>query len=338
MGSDGGGDVRPPLWIHPLSCHKLEESDNCKSDQDGSYQVIQRLLSPNPRLPDSEIETVLEAYETPLGCLWRRVSVWSGLTTKRLMQASFILPNQSGLDSVTKHVSHQAAHQAARHEQASLLCWAAFPERPNHKLLCVLVNPAMLTIWDVYPSADDNNSDGVYISAEGHSVSLPFSCSSIHPLGKSQGIFLERKQEQEDLDARKVSEHQNMDIQNGELEDEFFLKVPPRNTRLASVQTDHNDAGQNLFPHPQGGAPLATPRTAYTALPVEVASLFSLTHPLEDVLPVALSSQDNMRDGAIITDVFEKIIHSSTLRWVDQDDHQEYHHPICITYNTMLKR
>ena len=46
----------------------------------------------------------------------------------------------------------------------------------------------------------------VHVSAEGHSVSLPFQCNAIHPLGDAHGILLERKEDQEDLEARKVSE------------------------------------------------------------------------------------------------------------------------------------
>lgn len=339
-GSVAEKDKRPPLWIHPLASRKLnpEESD---SKTDGSYRVIQQLVSPspNPHCPEAEIETVLEAYVSPKGgCLWRRVAVWSGLTSQRVLHASFTLPNQQ--NEGEDFNLNQPLSNVPIHEQPSLLCWAAFPERHNHKLLCVLVSPSILTIWDVYPAAEDADSDRVYISAEGHSVSLPFQCNGIYPLGESHGILLERKQDQEDFEARKASEaFPSIDIPNPELEDEFFLKAPPRNTRISGIPLEHN----NLFSQqPHGGAPLSTPRTAYTAASVEVSSLFSLKHPLEDVLPVSLWSPDNNGEGTLVTDVFEKILYSSTLRWADHQDHysgkRENQHPICVTYNTILMR
>lgn len=351
------GDTKASMWIHPLSIRELptddaddESQSNKPASRNGSYQVIQLLVtaSPNLCLPEAEIETLLETYTTPTGeFLWRRVAVWSGPTTnRRVLHASFILPHNNN-DSGPTVESLQTSDDAPLHEQPSLVCWAAFPERPHHKLLCVLVNPSTLTIWDVYPSNDDDDrtpeTDKVYVSAEGHSVSLPFQCNKIHPLGDAQGILLERKEDQEDLDARKVAEAcQTMDISHPEL-DEFFLKVPPRNTRVSAggVGSDNHNH-DNPASTPQTPHHLATPRTAYTVAPVEVSSLFSLKHPLEDVLPVSLLSQDNSNDDSLVTDVFEKVLYSSNLKWTDDQDHylskQEYQQPICVTYNTILKR
>lgn len=338
MGNNKTGDkTPPPLWVSPLSCKKLNHEETAPPS-DGSYGIIQQLFTPPPDLglPDAEIETVLEGYTTSQGCLWRRVSVWSGSTTRRLMQASFILPNESRHDLGTGSMPHQPPPtEEARPEEQSLLCWAAFPERPNHKFLCVLASPSMLTIWDVFPIAD-NSCDGVHISAEGHSVSLPFSCSSIYPLGDSQGILLERKQDQDDLDARTASEYQDIDIPKPEFEDELFLKVPFRHARTNGMQTEHNE---DTVSHSYRGAP--SPRTAYTVSPCEVPSLFSMSHPLADILPVALFSQDKPSQRNF-TDVFERIIYSSTIRWTEQHNHpparKEYRQPICVTYNTIRKR
>ena len=344
---DGGKGSRSPLWVDLLSCKKLNTEEfqpDCGScvSSNGAYKVIQQLVtqSPNRRLPDSEIETCLEAYVTPQeGCLWRRVSVWGGLTSRRVMHASFILLNHSNAHSDADFPSNETPGGKPLHERPSLLCWASFPDRPKHELLCVLVNPSTLTIWDVYPNASDTGSDKVYSSAEGHSVSLPFMCSTIHPLGESHGILLQRKQDQEDFEARNGGQNRNLDISHPEFEDDFFLKAPPRSTRVAGITPDRNNA---LFCHQHGGATMATPQTAYTAAPIEVSSLFSLKHPLDDVLPLALWSQNDSRHETLVTDVFEKIVYCSTLRWTDEHDHysykREYQQPICVTYNTMLKR
>ena len=125
-----------------------------------------------------------------------------------------------------------------------------------------------------------------------------------------------------------------------ELEEEFFLKVPPRNTRMS---TDGN-VNSHLFSQPKSGGMPQTPRTTYTAgnAPVEVSSLFSLKHPLEDVLPVALVSPDSTGETSMATDVFEKVLHTSTLLWTEDRDHylskKQYKQPVCVTYNTILKR
>lgn len=357
--------------------------------------------SPNARLPDAEIETSLEAFVTPSGeCLWRRVAVWSGpCSPQRIIHASFVLPTHGDLDLPVSTTLTSAA------TRTSLVCWAAFPERPNHKLLCVLVNPSTLSIWDVYPdssntisSSSNAKKNDVYVSAEGHSVSLPFHCSSIYPLGASHGLLLQRQEDQEDLEARAFitgtpfhHHHHNYHQQQvgggqkpmDEEEDEFFLKVPPRNTRmddgsntdqhqhdsndptatLSSQQSPHQHQHQSSATSVGGGnhnhnSMLQTPRTQYGG-PSEVSSLFSLKHPLEDVLPVSYwsspaannnnNSNDHNHDGggdqqqdALVTDVFEKILHTETLRWTDRAEgameKQFYEQPVCVTYHTVLKR
>lgn len=361
-----------PLWLRPIATSQSgaivgrNDSNTNNENSDGAYQVLQQLVtaSPNLRLPDAEIETTLEAFVTPSGeCLWRRVAVWSGpCSPQRVIHASFILPTHGQVDFPLPASSGEDGEASLF---SSLVCWAAFPERPEHKLLCVLVNPSTLSIWDVYP-----DSDKVYVSAEGHSVSLPFHCCAIHPLGESFGLLLQRKEDQEDLEAHHQRGLMGMgetpfQLQNSPMldqdhqqqhsmdeEDDFFLKVPPRNTRImvgddamendVTQQQQHaDDAGTS------GGVPLSTPRTQYGG-PTEVSSLFSLKHPLEDVLPVAYSSNNNYDDHdpllgvSLVTDVFEKILYTSTLRWTDRADNylekQFYEQPVCVTYHTVLKR
>ena len=145
-------------------------------------------------------------------------------------------------------------------------------------------------------------------------------------------------------------------------EDEFFLKVPPPNTRImvedtamdiqyGVTQTEKNaENGGVSGGDISGGIPLSTPRTQYGG-PTEVSSLFSLKHPLEDVLPVSYeplvdnnnSDQDPSSLGvSLVTDVFERILYTSTLRWTDRADNylekKFYEQPVCVTYHTILKR
>ena len=366
-----------PLWIRPIATSRprgivsSNDSNTKKESSDGAYQVLQQMVtaSPNLRLPDAEIETTLEAFVTPSGdCLWRRIAVWSGpCSPQRVIHASFILPTHGQVDLP---LPASSGFDGEASLFSSFVCWAAFPERPEHKLLCVLVNPSTLSIWDVYPDGDK-----VYVSAEGHSVSLPFHCCSIHPLGESHGLLLQRQEDQEDLEAHhqrgltgmggtpfhlhnspmldQDQQQQQQKQHSMDEEDDFFLKVPPRNTRIMvgddtmeNDDTQHqqhaDDAGTS------GGVPLSTPRTQYGG-PTEVSSLFSLKHPLEDVLPVAYSSNNNTNNEhdpssgvSLVTDVFEKILYTSTLRWTDRADNylekQFYEQPVCVTYHTVLKR
>jgi hypothetical protein len=318
------GNTHTPLWIHPVS--RRRDSNQEEKSKNGSYRVIQKLVtsSPNPRLPDAEIETALEAFITPSGdCLWRRVAVWSGpCSPQRVIHASFVLPDQ-GNSSTQNDIGQTSMDDPLK--QPALLCWAAFPERPNHKLLCVLINPSTLSIWDVYP-----DSDKVYVSGEGHSVSLPFQCCAVHPLGENHGLLLQRKEDQEDLTAR--TDSWALSSPHGNEEDEgFFLKVPPRNMRMGedgTVLSQSSACGQ--LPSPRNGLP-----------PAEVSSLFSLKHPLEDVLPISHWSH-NEPMPSLVTDVFERVLYSGTLLWTDHSDEyynkKVYEQPICVTYHSMLKR
>jgi len=218
------------------------------------------------------------------------------------------------------------------------------------------------------------------VSAEGHSVSLPFTCASIHPLGESHGLLLQRQEDQDDIEARTLgggssggggggatmmsgtpysSNNADINVSNSQQpmeeeddDDEFFLNVPPRNTKMgATTPTDATASAAMMTTGMPGQFPLSTPRGHYGG-PVEVSSLFSLKHPLEDVLPVAQNvrpDNDNSNSGEamdesplLVTDVFETILCTSTLKWTDPTDpvleKKYYEQPICVTYNTILKR
>lgn len=332
----GGGDdtssTFAPLWIQPLAHRSLASGGESSSSKSGSYQVIQKLVtaSPNVKLPDAEIETALEAFIAPNGdFLWRRVAVWSGPSSpQRTIHASFILPSDGNAgfeDDLFSTPTGSSSQPISALNRPSLVCWAGFPERPKHLLLCVLVNPVTLSIWDVYPDSED-----VYVSGEGHSVSLPFQCCAIHPLGESHGLLLQRKEDHEDVQVHRNSLALHNLLGNEEDED-FFLKMPVPNARM--------DEGGTASLHPSGTAQFSSPRSALA--PPDVSSLFSLRHPLEDVLPV-MNFADGEAQSTLVTDVFEKILYTGVLRWTDHsDDYLEktlYEQPICVSYHMIRKR
>jgi Anaphase-promoting complex subunit 1 len=306
----------PVYCIYSLSSREesLHGPQSTKCDDEGSYVTIQRLITASPQedaVPESEIETVLEAFVSNKGeCLWRRVVVWSGPTSpQRVIHASFVLPT---INEESAFVGLEFAdHTTSLLERPSLLCWAAFPESPKHKLLCVLAGPSMLTIWDVYPDSEEVCVNG----GEGHSISLPFKCSSVHPLGVRNGLLLQRKEDSDDL----VFFH-DVDMGKGRPSEEdsgFVLHT--------SSQTPSSNRHAPLLP---------TPPAACTNTATEVPSLFTLQHPLEDVLPVSLWSESSL----LVTDVFEKVLRLETLLWQGASGNTKSQQTIIVTYNTHRKR
>jgi hypothetical protein len=112
-----------PLWITPLLNYQRKDPES------GHYEVLQRLVSSSPKEPDqeeAEIKTALETFIGPDGiALWQSVVVRSG---------------QSGPSQVV-HASYIHQDDCASISSDSVLCWTAFPERPDHKMLCVLASP-----------------------------------------------------------------------------------------------------------------------------------------------------------------------------------------------------
>ena len=265
--------------------------------------------SPNRDHLETEIETALEAFVGPDGeTLWRRVVVRSASSSNhQVLHASYMLPTNC----------------PAVEDTENSICWASFPKRPKHQFLCVLASSTLLCIWDVYPDSAETELGG-----DGHSIPLPFEASAIYPIGEQKfGLFIQRKESVEDRLA--------FDLQNktwtmsglqgaDEDDDGFVLKAPPRPLRLSG------DFSSNSF----GGSPIPSSSNP-------VPSLFSLSHPLDDVLPVSLMMSGETQAG-IVTDVFEKIIFVGILRWTDPTepivDRKLYTQPICVTYHMQRKR
>jgi hypothetical protein len=306
-------ETHTPLWITPLIQHRTTE------DQGDSphYETIRRVLSksPHPDHWETEIETVIEAFSEPGGdILWRRVVVRSGSSCPRqVVHASFKLPDGSSTTALLPH--------------DSILCWAAFQERPGRKLLCVLASPTLLCIWDAYPH---DEGKGAGLGVEGHCIPLPFEARCIHPVGDGRGILLQRMDSMEDrLIFDLHSRTWTMNSATEDDDDGFFLKAPPRPTGRGNEMTRGNPLGVAMnMPTNASGNP--------------VPSFFSLSHPLDDVLPVSLLSNEKNDHPRVVSDVFEKVLFAGVLSWANPSesgiDRREYSQPICVTYHTLRQR
>jgi hypothetical protein len=299
-----------PLWVTPLLNYEKAELES------GHYKTWQRLVtpSPNPDKEEAEIETAVETFIGPEGtALWRRVVVRSGPSCpKQTVHASYMLPNDRQLLT----------------SSSSLVCWTAFPELPDHKLLCVLGNPTLLCIWDVYPKGKEAG-----IGGEGNSIPLPFEACGIHAIEGGQGLLLQRTETLEDgltFDAHNRT-WAFTGLQGGEEDDGFVLKAPPRPVRL------RESTGTRL--RESTGTSLGS--LNLPASPSAVPSLFSLSHPLDDILPVC-DIPDGDLHAAPFADVFERILFVDVVRWMDPSeaatDRKERLQPICVTYHTHRKR
>eukprot|EP00980_Cylindrotheca_fusiformis_P031133 scaffold25862_cov152-Cylindrotheca_fusiformis.AAC.4 len=291
----------PPLWVTPLLNFKKAEL------QCGHYETLQRLVTASPNQEEgAEIETVVETFFDLEGsALWRRAVVRSGPSCpKQAVHASYRLPNDRQLLA----------------SSSSLICWAAFPEQPDHKLLCVLANPTLLCIWDVYPKGKKSGLGG-----EGHSIPLPFEACGIYAIEAGRGMLLQRTQTLEDgLTYDGQNWVSTAGYQADFDDDGFVLKAPPRSVRLRE-STGTSLGSLNL----SSGEPSAVP------------SLFSLSHPLDDILPVCNFSNGDLH-AAPFDDVFEKILFVDAVRWTDPAEapnkRKERMQPICVTYHTQRRR
>lgn len=292
-----------PLWITPLLSYKQPEVTV------GHYEVIQKVVtpSPHPNKEEAEIETSVETFVGPEGNThWRRVAVRSGPSCpSQTIHASFVLPDD---------------RQYVPSKSSSIACWAAFPEQPDHKLLCVLANATLLCIFDVYPRGKTYT-----IGGEGHSVPLPFEACGVYAIDDGQGLLLQRTETLEDslsFDAQNRT-WTSTGLQGEDEDDGFVLKAPPRPLRFR--ESTGTEFGSLNMPKNPTSAP----------------SLFSLSHPLDDILPVSnLCDADSQ--SLPFEDAFEEILFVGVARWVDRNcatsERKEQLQPICVTYHKHKRR
>ncbi|KAG7365277.1 anaphase-promoting complex subunit 1 [Nitzschia inconspicua] len=346
-----------PLYIQTLRQYDDDESDNhrnhpstnshsCCYVDGGYYQTIQTLISRSPSENGGEIETSLQQFVQHDGSvLWRRVLVQSGPSTATpIIHASFRLPDECYPHCNNNHVAHTTS------SNNNLLCWASFSEQQQQQpkttndyssqspplLLCVLAHPTLLCIWDVYPSTGSNGS------SEGNYVPLPFEATGIFALQstkKNGGLLIQRSETVEDLYVFEMSQHQHQkdDEDDDDHEQEFQLKDPPRPLRVGRESMGGITSLASLNISTTSDALLNNNNNSL------VPSLFSLSHPQGDILPVStnVTEQDPTMMGPF-TDVFEKILWVDTMEWVDPQaewlDRKQHSQPLCVTYHTQLKR
>ena len=320
--AESSSNEKAPLWITPL----FQRDEN---GGDEGYRTLKRLISrtPNPSCVDSpygEVEACLEEYLGPDGdALWRRVAVRGCTGSDYVLHASFALPPSDDNLFDTSFSFGNEDH---------IMCWASFPERPDHKLLCVLASPLLLCIWDVYPSNKDGTMEPIG-GGEGNCVTLPFEARGIFPLAEQHGLLLQRKNTVED---RLVNESlkRSFRMARAELDEEyaggFVLQEPPKPVRLGNVLTSPSGMEMTIAP----------PSPQVSVKGGSIPSLFSLKHPLDEILPVTRLEGDSSH--AFFADVREEILFVGTPRWTDREDgpyeKTEYSQPICVTYHTELKR
>lgn len=317
---------KAPLWITPLFQKDVED--------DGCYRTVKRLVMrrPNPSCADTghgEVETSIEEYLGPSGeVLWRRVIVRGYSGAVPVLHASFMLPSDEKISCASTKNNGLENKEVEDH----IMCWTSFPERPKHKVLCVLASPLLLCIWDVYPSNNGNMISESIGGGEGHFVTLPFEARGIFPLAENQGLLLQRRETVEDRlvkESVKRSTWMAREVLDDECGDGgFVLQDPPNPVRLGLT----SPSGMEMT--------ITQPSPLASGCIESVPSLFSLKHPLDELRPMTMHGGDS--SDTLFSDVNEIVLFTGTPGWTDHNDgpyeKKQYTQPICVTYHTQLKR
>jgi hypothetical protein len=306
-------------------------------------------------------------------------------TTLPNVHASFLLPDDYYHHHINNHGGSATVATTNSNNNNNMLCWASFvttkDDSLDHQFLCVLAHPTLLCIWDVYPQqkqkqrqcSSNAKKDGSkctsagtsVISGEGHYVPLPFEACGIFPLQagantKRGGLLIQRCETVEDLwafDTITSQKHQpgrfgDEDDDENDNDDKFVLQAPPRPVRVG--RQSNGETLTNLPTLTDAG--IANANNTYNNSVVVVTqgnnnnnnmvpSLFSLSNPKGDILPVSTpqSEHDTSMMGPV-TDVFEKILFVGTMKWIDDNtgidwwSRREHSQSIAVTYHNQLKR
>jgi hypothetical protein len=212
------------------------------------------------------------------------------------------------------------------------------------------------------PTIQSNGSAG-----QSHQIPLPFEACGIHAVvckKGNDGLLLQRCETTEDFFAYEERARQSVrapemdetgNAADDVTDDGFDLKPPPKPVRLGGRDsTDASKSYRNTMCTTTATSAGANDHDMVASAVLSVPSLFSLSHPLGDVLPLILSEKnvedDETRNDSPahkhsgpVTDVFEKILFVGTADWVDptidsQFERQMQSQVICVTYHTLLKR
>jgi hypothetical protein len=364
-----------PLYLQPLRHYGPDDEDcnngvqqECALDG-GYYETVHTLISPSPlHENDGEIETSLQEFVQQDGSvLWRRVVVKSGPSTETahassIVHASFLLPDDYHHH---RNNSNNDNNNNDQNNNNNIMCWTSFSttkcDSLNHIYLCVLAHPTLLCIWDVYPQQKDQlgcndkkscsaSSSITGASGEGHYVPLPFEASGIFAVQlpdldtEMSGLLIQRCETIEDLYAFETDvPSQNQQPMNdgdddNDNDDDFVLQEPPRPVRVGTESIGATPLSNSSVVLPHGNNSNNNNVTNNSLVP----SLFSLSHPKGDILPVSTQG-DTSRMGPV-TDVFEKILFVGTMKWLDDNTNidwwtrREHSQSIAVTYHSQLKR
>lgn len=341
---------REPLWVTPLqtttTTTTIPSNNNNSHHQ---YRQLERIVTPLHHHGDNdngggEVETILEAlYETNHEnnhekLLWRRVVVQSSTSNhnnQKMVHASFLLPQVDDNDTDDDTDNDDTL-------LGSRLAWTTFAEQndteatpetsKSQPVLCVLAAPTLLCLYHVHPS--NNRKSNTVVVEDAHTIPLPFRAARLQAL--TSGLLLQRQAsvvDQEELQMMMQSQYPSfLNSHNSKEEpmmddndnDGFVLQAPPKPVRTTTPMNHSMTTNVNH------GVP----------------SLFSLQHPLEDVLPVLWLNHDNHDNNPstttterMVTDVFETVLFCGSFEWEDEtNDHDQQQLPICVTYHQHLKR
>jgi len=301
-----------------VSPHPKQPESSTSTGEQTKWTVAHRLVTPHPLAPhnsgSSSIETVWQVCGTQ-----QRVAVYPG-------------PDGSRRNNAVVHASFQLPEEAAvAPPNASCLQWCVFGDSDDKEdttttttttssglVLACLVHPNAVTLYDVYgTTTTSSNKNSFQLPTEGWTVSLPFDCRSIHAL--ERGLLLQRLETPED------DEHDD--------NKEFVLQEPP------SLWNDNGSSippvamNQQQQPNSSNGG---------------VASLFTLHHPLDDILPVVLDAQQQAADAVFashpnpVTDVLEQVLWVGTAEWRSRTQSTETKTTttalLMVTYHTHRRR
>jgi len=282
---------------------------NENQSQEKKWKVAHRLVTPHP-LNENDGGASIETVWEICG-EQQRVAVYSGpdAVSARTLQISLQLPDYA---------------VAPPDEDDPCLQWTVFAagdskqskkKKPVIVLAC-LVHPNAVTLWDVYGTGD--------LPSEGWTVTLPFDCRSILAL-PDEGLLLQRLETPDDNHTFEAS---------GAADHDFVLQGPPP---LWNNSNNHTVL-------PQVPVPAAVSSTASSG---GVASLFTLHHPLEDVLPVSLSDMSRQQQSlfssqpqAVVTDVLEQVLWVGTAKVLldNNETNNKRQVSLMVTYHTQQHR
>jgi len=361
----------------------------------GGYRALRRLVTQHPRYPGSgSITTVLEevlvgrtdgggGYATKQPNPSRlRVAVYNGpVSSEQQLHASFQLP------------SIQSDNHSGNAASPLSMCWASFPlsvgaerrrrhspdgegtsaaenDRGNgkkkqdpshHPLLCVLVNPTNLSLWDVYPESDGNDTNALYSTESSWTVSLPFECCGVAALPGGGGLLLQRQAGPEDAPHHTAYASMTA-VHRDPTTSDFVLQSPPHSLANAQQPQLPPDPWTPFSPDdeefPDRRGEMAVDEAEEEMAAAAVASLFSLQHPLEDVVPVSEilkqplqhpqqeqvdeheSEGRDIQQALLqrpITDVFEQIVWVGCAEWMTSEG-EAREQVVAVTYHLVERR